>query len=131
MNAVLLLQLALIILISLGLQRLSLSIGAPSLLALLALPPGNSGNPGLTSSADAVKSAQMGSVVYASCSPTVRAVPLLDAGFAALPAGLVSGTAAAGAVDGSGSRAAFALNGAFAVAIAAVFIAPVAMCASV
>lgn len=59
MNAVLLLQFALIILISLGLQRLSLSIGAPSLLALLALPPGNSGNPGLTSSADAVKSAQM------------------------------------------------------------------------
>ena len=37
MNTVLLLQLALIILISLGLQRLSLSIGALSLLALLAL----------------------------------------------------------------------------------------------
>ena len=66
-----------------------------------------------------------------SCSPTVRAVPLLDAGFAALPAGLVSGTAAAGAVDGSGSRAAFALDGAFAVAITTVFITPVAMGASV
>ena len=37
MNTILLLQLAIIILVSMVLQRLSLSIGAPSLLALLAL----------------------------------------------------------------------------------------------